>query len=368
MTDQSIFSLKKAYGIAKASPNSSTLALDLLLSPQSAQYQNDLVNELLLAPHFREFPPSREFRRMFWKCVVEYLEAGGEEADERIYDAYLNLLSTRSSSFEIRPPSPSYNTHFWFSGPVDGTKASRMRLTTLLESRTMIEGGTTGLRTWRASLEFASWLVGHPDLVQGRRVLELGSGAGFLGLTMATLQMDRLDNFSGISLPTLVLSDINSDVLSRCRQNFLLPCNRMESHPSLDFRLLDWSDALDSEGNLDFNSAVNETLKDVDIIVGADLVYDASIVPSLVAVLALFFRVERAESSESDTKSLCAYIAITVRREQTVSVFLSTLLLYSLQYEEINMSMAPAAHKQFLGGVDDSANCTMKLIKITSAS
>jgi hypothetical protein len=78
MTDQNIFSLKKAYGIAKASPNSSTLALDLLLSPQSAQYQNDLVNELLLAPHFRDFPPSREFRRMFWKCVVEYLEAGGE--------------------------------------------------------------------------------------------------------------------------------------------------------------------------------------------------------------------------------------------------------------------------------------------------
>jgi hypothetical protein len=48
-----------------------------------------------------------------------------------------------------------------------------MQLTTLLESRTMIEGGTTGLRTWieggttglrtwRASLEFASWLVGHP--------------------------------------------------------------------------------------------------------------------------------------------------------------------------------------------------------------
>jgi hypothetical protein len=50
----------------------------------------------------------------------------------------------------------------------------------------------------------------------------------------------------------------------------------MDSHPSLDFRFLDWSDALDSEGNLDFDSTINETLKDVDIIVGADLVSHSS--------------------------------------------------------------------------------------------
>ena len=69
MTDsQRILSLKKAYGAATRV----SLPLDY------AQYQNELVNELLLAPHFRGFPPSREFRRIFWKGVVEYLEAEGE--------------------------------------------------------------------------------------------------------------------------------------------------------------------------------------------------------------------------------------------------------------------------------------------------
>jgi hypothetical protein len=76
---QQILSLKKAYGAARTSfPATSTLPLDFLLSPDSAQYQDELVSELLLAPHFRDFPPSRESRRLFWKCVVEYLEAGGE--------------------------------------------------------------------------------------------------------------------------------------------------------------------------------------------------------------------------------------------------------------------------------------------------
>lgn len=46
----------------------------------------------------------------------------------------------------------------------------------------------------------------------------------------------------------------------------------MSSHPSLEFRLLDWSDALDSEGRPDPASAINELLKKVDTVIGADLV------------------------------------------------------------------------------------------------
>jgi protein-lysine N-methyltransferase EEF2KMT len=33
---------------------------------------------------------------------------------------------------------------------------------TLLESRTIVEGGTTGLRTWLASQVLAQYLISHP--------------------------------------------------------------------------------------------------------------------------------------------------------------------------------------------------------------
>ncbi|KAF8578735.1 hypothetical protein K439DRAFT_1416909 [Ramaria rubella] len=356
---QRVFQLKQAYGTGLLPPGT-----HLLCTTDSAQFQNKLVDDLLLARHFRDFPPSKESQRIFWKWVVEIFEEKQEEVDERIYDAYINLLTKKSSSFVTQPPSPAYITHFWSISPGATSNTHRTQLTTLLESRTMIESGTTGLRTWGASITFANWLVAHPDVIQGRRVLELGSGAGFLGLIIAALQLDHL-NGPGLlehsCFPNLILSDANSEVLERCRQNFQLACNNMNDHPCLDFRLLDWSDALDSEANLDPDSPLNETLKNVNTIVGADLVYDVSIIPALVAVLVLFFRTKQV--TRVATRNCSAYIALTMRREQTIYSFLSSLLSHGLGYDE--MEITEKSRWQFLGGPTSDANCKVKLVRIT---
>lgn len=60
-----------------------------------------------------------------------------------------------------------------------------------------------------------------------KRILELGSGVGFLGVLVATLQMQQraasaLDQRSG----SLYLTDINDEVLSRCQNNIRLECSR----------------------------------------------------------------------------------------------------------------------------------------------
>lgn len=116
---------------------------------------------------------------------------------------------------------------------------------TLLESRTTIEGGTTGLRTWTASFPLAQYLIQNPgalllishsklityedlsfeEIVVSKNVLELGSGVGFLGIIVATLQQMRGQNQPG----TLWLTDINDKVLERCRENLRLPCSRLTS-------------------------------------------------------------------------------------------------------------------------------------------
>ena len=64
------------------------------------------------------------------------------------------------------------------------------------------------------------------DVVKNHEVLELGSGAGFLGLIIATLQMDGLAPTCS-SCSTLVLSDGSPEVLFRCQQNFRLPCSKI---------------------------------------------------------------------------------------------------------------------------------------------
>jgi hypothetical protein len=61
------------------------------------------------------------------------------------------------------PPPPSYVTHYLRLCPETPNAIHRV---TLLESRTMIEQGTTGLRTWPAAHALAAWLGKHPGLLR----------------------------------------------------------------------------------------------------------------------------------------------------------------------------------------------------------
>lgn len=66
------------------------------------------------------------------------------------------------------------------------------------------------------------------DLVADKQVLELGSGTGFLGIAVASLQ--RLYG-SEEDVYGCVLTDVNDQVLSRCAHNIQLPCS--EFSPSI---------------------------------------------------------------------------------------------------------------------------------------
>ena len=75
------------------------------------------------------------------------------------------------------------------------------------------------------------------ELVISMRVLELGSGVGFLGIIVASLQQllktTNLSNnrLTDLSPGSLWLTDLNDEVLSRCRDNLNLPCSEC-SHTS----------------------------------------------------------------------------------------------------------------------------------------
>ena len=130
-------------------------------------------------------------------------------------------------------PSNSYITYYW--KPPEILRADKPFLaTTLLESRNMIEAGTTGLRTWTAAFFLAQYLLHNPgaslvlpelgvffddnaDIVLQKRVLELGSGIGFTGIIIGTIQV--LFQAQGVARPKLWLSDIDETVLSVCRRN-----------------------------------------------------------------------------------------------------------------------------------------------------
>lgn len=195
-----------------------------------------------------------------------------------------------------RLPAPSYFTYFW-----KATDNLKYESATLIESRTTIESGTTGLKTWRASLVLAQYLIMNPgtcdliwylifvrlklsgnvELVRNKKILELGSGVGFLGIIAAALHMSEPEISASICL-----TDVNSEVLARCAGNLALassrcsilrwlseadhPTDRSACHPALKTCLLDWTDSLTEVGIPATKALLEEASP--DLILGADVV------------------------------------------------------------------------------------------------
>ncbi|CAK5280722.1 unnamed protein product [Mycena citricolor] len=274
---------------------------------------HEFLLSLLTSEHLQTYPPSLQYQKTFWKWVIPLLERklASEDDDEgldleidsRIYSHYLGLLN--ASDLVSGPPAESYITYIW-QPPGD---EDSYETTTLRESRTLIESGTTGLRTWLASFVLAQYLVAHPAIVCGKRVLELGAGIGFLGSVVGSIQI--LEDAPN----SIWLSDVNESVLVRCQANVQLECNRSASHPSIQCRFLDWSVALDpAEIDTVRSMLVNEV--DADIILGADIVFDPTLIPALVAILRLALSTGRPKT---------ALIALTVRNPDTMDLFVQSV-------------------------------------------
>ncbi|KAI3622512.1 hypothetical protein WG66_015749 [Moniliophthora roreri] len=329
---------------------SSLVPARLLSFPQNLSFQDlnsFLIESILSNDHLQKYPPSPQYQKSFWKTAISRLEQRSsnddDEIDSRILEHYLSLLppsappvgSTQAGlrdqicglGLPLRnsTPSKSFITHFWVppsqnqdtSTPVD---IASYQTSTLHESQMMIESGTTGLRTWGASFKLAELFIAHPDMMQGKTILELGSGVGFLGIVAATLQL-----LSGES-SSIWLTDVNGEVLSRCQYNVTLPCNLSSSHKNIHYRNLDWFDAMgdNQEGLQHF---LDESSP--ELILGADIIFDPALIPPLVALLSLALR-----PGETQTGRI-AVIAMTIRNIDTFQAFLSIAEDSRLAIEEI---------------------------------
>ncbi|KAI0316493.1 hypothetical protein OF83DRAFT_1264688 [Amylostereum chailletii] len=297
-----------------------------------------LLENILLNNHLTAYPPSTSYQEAFWKWVIKVLEdrLGDEDViiDGRFYDRLFDMMSeNRCTTMLGGPPSPTYVTHYWTPPPPmraqPTTTTLRHATITLYESRTMIEAGTTGLRTWRASFILARYLIAHRELVANATVLELGAGTGFLGIVVASLQKIYGDPSQNTGR-TLCLTDVHGDVLSRCADNVRLSCNTSSSHPNLTVRALDWTDAVDATRLPSLHHFL-ATLSP-GIILGADILYHPDIIPALLATLS-------AALGEKSTGSgpAIALLAITLRNKDLFEAFLNAAENCLLSVEELQL-------------------------------
>ncbi|GIM10729.1 hypothetical protein Vretimale_14294 [Volvox reticuliferus] len=205
--------------------------------------------------------------------------------------------------------------------------------------------GSTGCHEWEASFALAQWVLGHSERFRGRRVLELGCGAGLVAVALhragaawvaATDGSDaavancaanlRLNGVRGVQL-------LQSGAQGQPEQQ-LSPPGEVAA-----FRL-SWEDPLEA-------AALN-----CEIAVASDVLYDPEIVPVFVALLAhllrpwsgpegsvpprpiLLTQPQQQEVQHQEVQE--AFIATLRRNPATLDLFLRSAEELSLRVESVD--------------------------------
>jgi len=172
----------------------------------------------------------------------------------------------------------------------------------LLEDKSMISKGTTGLRTWEASLRLAEYFIQNPELCRGKRIIELGAGIGLLSLVCAKLGAKAVN-----------ATDVNPDVIERLHLNIETNKNILNKENLVIPRAekLDWN-----EKNIDMT-----LYKDLDLIICADVIYNPENIEPLVNILSQFLK-----AIPFITIILCN----PLRQQSTYDLFLDQLNLHNI--------------------------------------
>ncbi|XP_077387575.1 protein-lysine N-methyltransferase EEF2KMT isoform X2 [Festucalex cinctus] len=214
------------------------------------------------------------------------VESAGCEPLDELYDALAEVVAAQDVT-------EGYRTYLLPRG--DGVS--------LLENVALISEGTTGLVTWEAALYLAEWALDHPQTFAGRKVLELGSGAGLTGVVVC--------HSCGPS--SYIFSDCHQSVLQRLRDNLsingLLNNKTKTTRTEVSVQELDWTDMTE------------ERLKEfsVEVVIAADVVYDPDVVVVLVQFLSKILKCSRGRVPAE------VLICSTVRNPHTYAGFKHSL-------------------------------------------
>ncbi|KXZ43048.1 hypothetical protein GPECTOR_105g102 [Gonium pectorale] len=210
-------------------------------------------------------------------------------------------------------------------------------LVTLRVSANLL-AGSTGCHEWEASFALAQWVLGRPELFAGRRVLELGCGAGLVAVALRR---------AGAAL--VAATDGSAEAVANCAANLALNglgCPVVECDGARDLAALQegmavsvlaWEEPVPPEG-LGF-----------DTVVASDVLYDPEVVPVLVQLLARLLTAggctagasapggsgSGANAAATTAASPTAYLATLRRNPATMELFLRSAEGAGLRLEEL---------------------------------
>lgn len=257
--------------------------------------QKDLIEATYSCAINQKLPIKIAYQLNFLKKLIAFLEQTTSEVHDTVYESYcdvqLRVAEDSTQKYAFKHYLLDEETHF-----------------TLRESKSFVAEGTTGLCSWQASLALSDFLLHHKDLVENKRILELGAGTGLCGFIL----------FKMCKPQHLMISDGSSQCVE-------LMCESVErnfpdavkdnhggkyswKHQILQCSVIPWD-------GIDKIEEVRELCPEV--LLAADVVYDDSCFDDL------SFAIDYAFKLRNDRVEM--FLAATVRNEHTLNGFLKKL-------------------------------------------
>ncbi|GME91626.1 hypothetical protein B5S29_g583 [[Candida] boidinii] len=237
---------------------------------------------------------------LFLKKWLQFLERNNIE----IFDEYYEILSELLS---IKPLNATDYDIISYSINTDYKTGLDQRIL-MRETPNVISGlGTTGLRTWEASIYLSYYLLEQINLnnnkiieiFKDKNILELGTGTGLVGMSVYKYLNDYFKK--------LYLTDGDSSLIDKLQFNLnlnsIISGNDKSYEDKLKCSSLWWG-----QDNLPSS--------DINTLLAADVTYDSDVIPSLVKTIkdSMVGDKSNVEKSNVDT----AIVAATVRNLKTL--------------------------------------------------
>ncbi len=252
--------------------------------PDLERVQEEIAKATVANPIHGRFPCHPKSSSQFFKRLVIMLECMNVEVREEFYTASLATIAEEDKD------KCFYKSYF-----TDDDE----HMCSLQETREFISKGTTGLTTWPAARFLLKWMIDHRRDLNDKelKMLELGSGVGFTGISLAKLGIAQ----------HVILSDCHPSVIQTLEAN--VTANFQDEAGRCSVAKLDWE-------SFDKEQASKMSL-DFILVLGADVVFDTSVIPFLVKTIDICL--ERPSCQ-------CCLIACVERNVETREAFEKQLL------------------------------------------
>ncbi|PGH06251.1 hypothetical protein GX51_02448 [Blastomyces parvus] len=260
--------------------------------------------------------PPLGYRIRVLKMLISKLEESisnpeEDEVSDDLMRSYSDLIS-----YPRLPPFEEAQTLSYIRYAAPRGRKGQSVITS--ENRNLIlASGTTGFRTWEAALHLGTYLT-TPEgssLIEGKNVVELGSGTGFL--SMYCLKCLGARSVTATDRDPALISTIKD-----CAMRNDLSCSRISAD------IWEWGTPFQPNRL----ASSGEPHQSFDVALGADLIYDLDLVPLLAATLRELFDKHRINEF---------IMSATLRNPATFDAFLKRCEASGLDCRRVNFESPP---------------------------